>query len=271
MRRWRAILTLALGTLLALLALGAARPVLAQDGHGSDAGDADLAALRGAAVYAEFCQACHGPQGEALGAGAAFAAIDAAALAGDGARQAILEGAGSADSGAAMPPYGQVLSEAQVDDLLAYIGTWATGETPPLPEPNIGHLPERVEGFAGDPAAGAAVYARSCAGCHGASGAGRDAPAFPRLNGEASQIVSVARQGHESPFMPAFSVGQGGPLSDEQLADLEAYLATWAGHEAPQEPDDSRGYSLLIVVAGAVAILLLGVTYMARLVVKEEA
>ncbi|MCZ7541467.1 MAG: c-type cytochrome [Anaerolineae bacterium] len=272
MRRWRAILTLALGTLLALLALGAARPVLAQDGHGAMSPAAQtLRRCAGRRSTPSSARRVTGHRAKRLGAGAAFAAIDAAALAGDGARQAILEGAGSADSGAAMPPYGQVLSEAQVDDLLAYIGTWATGETPPLPEPNIGHLPERVEGFAGDPAAGAAVYARSCAGCHGAGGAGRDAPAFPRLDGEASQIVRVARQGHESPFMPAFSVGQGGPLSDDQLADLEAYLATWAGHEAPQEPDDSRGYSLLIVVAGAVAILLLGVTYMARLVVKEEA
>jgi len=86
MKRWMAILTLALGTLLALLALGAAPPILAQDGHEGDSGDADLAPLRGAAVYAEFCQACHGPQGEALGTGAAFAAIDAAALAGGGAR-----------------------------------------------------------------------------------------------------------------------------------------------------------------------------------------
>ncbi|MCL4237561.1 MAG: c-type cytochrome [Anaerolineae bacterium] len=271
MKRWMAILTLALGTLLALLALGAAPPILAQDGHEGDSGDADLAPLRGAAVYAEFCQACHGPQGEALGTGAAFAAIDAAALAGGGARQAILEGAGSADSGAAMPPYGDVLSGAQVDDLLAYLGTWTTGETPPLPEPNIGPLPESVEGFAGDPAAGAAVYARFCAGCHGASGAGRGAPAFPKLAGEAAQIASVARQGHESPFMPAFGAAQGGPLSDAQLTDLEAYLATWAQNETSQEPDDSRGYSLLIVVAGAVAILLLGVTYMARVVVKEEA
>jgi len=272
MKRWMAILTLAFGALLVLLcaALGAARPVLAQDGHGSDSGNADLAPLRGAAVYAEFCQACHGPQGEALGTGAAFAAIDAAALEDDSARRAILEGASSADSGAAMPPYGEVLSAAQVDDLLAYLGTWATGETPPLPEPNIGHVPESVEGFAGDPVAGAAVYARSCAGCHGASGAGRDAPAFPRLEGTAAEIVSVARQGHENPFMPAFSVEQGGPLSDEQFADLEAYLATWAEHETPQEEDDGRGYSLLVVVAGAIAILLVGVTYMARSVVKEE-
>lgn len=264
-----AILTLALG---AMLALGATQPVLAQDGHGDESGGTDVvAALRGAAVYAEFCQACHGPQGEALGAGAAFAAIDAAVLEGDGARLAILEGAGSAESGAVMPSYGEVLSGAQVDDLLAYIGTWTTGETPPLPEPNIGHVPEHVEGFAGDPAAGAAVYARSCAGCHGARGAGRDAPGFPKLEGGPAQMVRVARDGHEDPAMPAFGVEQGGPLSDEQLANLEAYLATWTEHETPQETDSGRGYSLLVVVAGVIAILLVGVTYMARLVVKEEA
>jgi len=132
-------------------------------------------------------------------------------------------------------------------------------------------LPERVAGLAGHPPEGAVVYARFCAGCHGVEGAGRDAPAFPRLEGEPAQIVHTARVGHDSPYMPAFSVEQGGPLSEEQLTDLEAYLATWTEHAAAQPKDDSRGYSLLIVVAGVIAVLLVGAIYMARLVVKEEA
>jgi mono/diheme cytochrome c family protein len=268
MKRWMAILALALSAVLAFAVLGAAQPVLAQDSHGGESGDADAMALRGAAVFAEFCQACHGAQGEALGTGLAFAAI-ARELPGEQVRLTVVEGAGS-ESGTGMPPYGEVLTDAQIDDLLAYIGTWATGAVPVLPEPNIGHVEARVEGMAGDPPAGAVVYAKFCAGCHGVGGAGRDAPAFPKLEGEPAEIVRVAGAGHESPYMPAFSVEQGGPLSDEQLTNLEAYLATWTDHAAAPEEDDSRGYSLLIVVAGVIAILLIGITYMARLVIKED-
>ena len=269
MKQWTTILTVALSAALAFAVVGMAQPVLAQDGHDSESGGRDAAALRGAAVFAEFCQACHGPQGEALGPGLAFAAI-AKTLPGAQVRVAVIEGAGS-DSSTGMPPFREVLSDAQIDDLLAYVGTWASGDVPPLPEPNIGHVAERVEGMAGDPPRGAVIYAKFCAGCHGIGGAGRNAPAFPGLEGEPAEIVHTARVGHESPYMPAFSVEHGGPLSDEQLTDLEAYLATWTEHAAPQPKDDSRGYSLLIVVAGVIAILLVGVTYMARLVVKEEA
>ncbi len=47
---------------LALALIGAAIPALAQEGG-------DQAARYGAAIYAEFCQACHGPRGEAIAGG----------------------------------------------------------------------------------------------------------------------------------------------------------------------------------------------------------
>lgn len=267
MKRWMAILALVSGTALLLGAWGAAPTVFAQGGDGEESGhgnegeegDTGVAALRGAALYAEFCQACHGPRGEGLGTSPAFAAIQ---FEPEQARQAIVNGIGPMGN-AAMPAYADLFDEAEIADLLAYMATWSGEEVPPLPEPNIGDVPEQLEGVPGSPAAGARIYASFCGGCHGVNGRGRGAPAFPPLSGEPAEIVRVAREGHANPLMPAFGQAQGGPLNDAQLADLQAYLTTWP-QQAAAEEDSQRGYSLLIVIGGAIAILLVGAIYMAR-------
>jgi mono/diheme cytochrome c family protein len=70
------------------------------------------------------------------------------------------------------------------------------------------------------PARGAAVYfAQGCQTCHGAVG---DAPANLALpRGGGPEAVRAIRQGR--PGMPTYSQAQ---LSDRELADLQAYLAT---------------------------------------------
>lgn len=260
MKRWMAILTLVTGV---VLLLGAGVPVLAQGGHGEETGqgeeghgdDAGMAALRGAALYAEFCQACHGPRAEAQDA------LVPITFDPESARQSIVDGIEST-GGLAMPAYGDLLDEEQVDDLLAYLETWDSAEVPPLPEPNIGDVPAQLEGVPGSPAAGAVIYATYCAGCHGVNGKGREARAFPPLSGEPAVIVRVAREGHGDPALPAFGRAQGGPLDDAQLTDLQAYLSTWPRQS--EEEDGQRGYGLLVVIGGAIAILLVGAIYMIR-------
>ena len=69
----RLVLVLLVAGVLGVLAFGLAAPVAAQGDEGAQ-GDA-YAAFRGAAVYAEFCQTCHGEQGEGRGEGPAFQAI----------------------------------------------------------------------------------------------------------------------------------------------------------------------------------------------------
>jgi|AMZC01.1.fsa_nt_AMZC01002876.1_4 mono/diheme cytochrome c family protein len=261
MKRWMAILALLTG---AALLLGVGAPVLAQGGHGEETGqgeegagdDAGIAALRGAALYAEFCQACHGVRGEAQGA------LVPLAFEPESARQAIEDGVAPAE-GLAMPAYGALLDEAQLGDLLAYLGTWDSQNVPPLPEPNIGDLPEQLEGLSGNPRAGAVIYATYCGGCHGVNGAGRGRAAFPPLKGTPADIVRVAREGHGDPSLPAFGQAQGGPLDEAQLIDLQAYLSTWP-QQHQQETESQRGYGLLIVIVGAIAILLVGAIYMVR-------
>jgi mono/diheme cytochrome c family protein len=257
MRRVIPFLALAAGVLLL-----AAPMVSAQDGHGEGgegAGD-EQAALRGAAVFAEFCQACHAPGGTVVSSGAAFAAIEYHP---DEARDVILKGAQPEESGAVMPAYQKLLKDQQVDDLLAYLDTWTTGEIPPLPEPNLVAKVVQVPDYFGDPAAGAAIYAKSCYGCHGDEGKGRLKPDFPPFNFNAETRL-IVRDTH----VPAFGVAAGGSLTDEQLTDLETYMASWAVTEK-EEPASSKGVNVLIVVMGIGAIVLVGAAYMSRMVFTE--
>jgi mono/diheme cytochrome c family protein len=256
MKRSIVLETLVFGVALLIAALGTA---YAQEGHGEEE---NVAALRGAAVFAEFCQACHGPQGEAIGTGAAFAAIEFNA---ETAREIVEKGVEAGDGGATMPAYERLLEDEQVEDLMAYLETWESGEVPPLPEPNLHGVPDVVADYFGDPRTGAVIYAKFCNGCHGPEGEGRKKPDFPafEFTSDTAQIVSASH-------VPAFGAAAGGPLSEAQIADLETYLASWAAEE-PEEERRSEGINVLIVVLGALAIVVVGGAYLTRMVATDQA
>lgn len=278
MKRLVPLLMTIAALLLALLVMPVG--VLAQDGHGDGdpppaedgahgAEDAAQAARRGAAVYAEFCQACHGPQGEAIGTGPAFPAI---AYDAETAPDVIANGQDTdPEDGVAMPGYGAILSDAQQADLLAYMQTWEAGDTPPLPEPNVTVPVGDVPDYSGDAGAGAVVYAKFCASCHGPDGEGRGGDAFPALAFDALSTRRITAEGAASDFMPAFSAESGGPLTEQQITDLETYFASWAvAPEADADTGDD-GIAVMIVLAGVLAILLVGVVYMARPIAESDA
>jgi mono/diheme cytochrome c family protein len=245
----RYMLILAAGAALLMAALGTA---LAQDGNGEHAGDAEDA-IRGAAVFAEFCQACHGPQGEAIGTGAAFGAIEVDP-----------ENAQETIKNEHQPPYGKLLTQAQIDELIAYLETWESGEVPPLPEPNIHDVPDSVDYF-GDPHEGAVIYAKFCDGCHGPKGEGRQKPDFSPFE-FSDKTARIVREEH----VPAFGEAAGGPLSEAQITDLETYMASWQEGGAEGERK-SEGINVLIVVAGALAIVAIGGAYLSRIITTEQA
>lgn len=251
MKRWIPILVIGSGLVLFWASRTAAQ-------------DDTKAARRGAALYAEYCQACHGPQGEAIGEGLAFAAIayDPAA-----ARTVITAGLDSdPGDGAAMPPYlrgeGGPLSPDQINDVIAYLDTWGTGETPALPQPNITASVTHVPDYFGDPGAGAVVYARFCYGCHGAEGQGRRERHFPAIE-DAKDPIRVVYTGTDNPYMPAFAAGAGGPLTEAQIKDLDAYLASWRIKE-PERGPSARGIDTLLVIMGVLAVGAVGWFYTAR-------
>lgn len=173
--------------------------------------------VRGEQLYALNCAACHGGDGRG---GQTSAGDSAPPLAGeDPVTLAYMDLV--MDTGR-MPPPGDpfdnrgrevTLSPQEQADILAYV------------EQDLG-LEGRVEvpepGSAGR---GLELYARNCASCHGATGAGGVAGAgayTPRINElEPQTIAQAIRIG---PFqMPAFDSSQ---ISDDEVGDIAAFLET---------------------------------------------
>lgn len=233
----------------------------AQDGGHGDTEHGGNEVLRGSAVYAEFCAACHGPEGEAIGTGPSFAAIRDYDV--ENVRDVILEGYDTDPSDTIrMPGYEAVLAKEQVDYLLAFMATWndPETETPHLPEPNLSVETEVKFVEDVDPEHGAEIYAYSCLGCHGLNAEGRDEPGFPGFELDEERAVRVAATGEEHGPVPAFSRALGGPLSTEDLADLGAYLRTLEARE--EEEEQPEGIDWLIIFLGLGAIGLVGLAYM---------
>jgi mono/diheme cytochrome c family protein len=196
-------------------------PVLAQ------AGDETLE--EGAALYAENCQVCHGDQGQ--GRVGATLAKNWPSIRPDLTIKNVIE---NGVPGSAMPAWSQdkggPLSTAQIDSLVAYLLSWETGEAfvyVPLasstPRPPITPLPD----MEGDPNRGALLYDENCTVCHGPDGQGRVgatlAKAWTAFLPEAS-ITHVIANGVSGSAMPAWSLANGGPLSDQEIADITAFI-----------------------------------------------
>jgi len=88
--------------------------------------------------------------------------------------------------------------------------------------------------------AGRQVWAQSCASCHGVAGEGVDAPAlnsaeFLQTAGD-EQIHHITAAGIPGTEMPAWWNEIGGPLTDEQIAAVVAFVRSWED-TAPSRPD----------------------------------
>jgi mono/diheme cytochrome c family protein len=87
---------------------------------------------------------------------------------------------------------------------------------------------------------GKKIWSLSCAECHGIMGEGVDAPALnsQQFLGEVSdeQIHRLTAVGVPGTDMPAWWNEIGGPLTDEQIAAVVAYLRSWEP-TAPDRPD----------------------------------
>ena len=133
-----------------------------------------------------------------------------------------------------MPVWGPVISESQVNDLAQYI----TAGLPNVQDASPVSVP-RDQGAA---VAGAALYVRNgCINCHGPSGLGgvpnplSEDKSIPPLSGQDfrtefntdEKIKEMIRSGSVIGKPPIASMPHwGGILSDEDLADLVAYLKT---------------------------------------------
>ncbi len=123
---------------------------------------------------------------------------------------------------------------------LAY-ATW--GEAARLERAAAAFTAERVQ-------RGRLIYEQQCANCHGAQGEGGMGPALNNRtllkNTLDSVFFSIIRSGVPNTQMPAWSVDYGGPLTDEEVRDLVAFIRAWEP-TAPEvtpvtfQPDPVRG------------------------------
>lgn len=87
---------------------------------------------------------------------------------------------------------------------------------------------------------GQELWGLNCASCHGLQGEGVDAPALNSKqfleNVDDLQIDRITSVGIPGTEMPAWLNELGGPLTDQQIAAIAAYLRSWE-ETAPDRPD----------------------------------
>ena len=219
-------------------------------------------AAQGAKLYADNCAVCHGPQGEGrVGARLKdFPSINPQAF--------VKATVASGVPGSKMPAWskakGGPLTDAEIDAIAAFVATWTTGNVPPAPtEPVRPLVPlPTVAGVSGDPTRGGQVFQQNCQVCHGTQGEGRVgvnlakpfASAFP-----AAYIKQAVSSGVQGSVMPAWAKSNGGPLNNQQLDDVTAFVLSMHKTSSPTfieptpAPTSAAGGALPVI--GAVVLL----------------
>jgi mono/diheme cytochrome c family protein len=192
----------------------------------------------GAHAFVQFgCAQCHGP----LGRGGVDPAVPALKTVGQSLTVAQLThiidhglGASADPKQPYMPVWGAVISTTQVANLVSYL----RAGLPPVADTQPVSIPQGQ----GAAVAGAALYVRyGCINCHGPNGLGgvpnplSEDKTIPPLSGgdfrgefdTDAKIAAVIRSGSVIGRAPIVSMPHwGGILSDQQIAELTAYLKT---------------------------------------------
>lgn len=91
----------------------------------------------------------------------------------------------------------------------------------------------------GDITRGSQIFDANCAVCHGPEGQGRVgmnlSQDFPALDPNAF-VKSVVEQGIDGTAMPAWSQAHGGPLTDQEIADVAAFVVSLSGGRSAMAP-----------------------------------
>jgi cytochrome c oxidase cbb3-type subunit III len=233
-----------------LLAVGVA---LAQEG---DPG-------RGATIFANNCAVCHGADGKGrIGANLTqdFPAINVDAFL----RQTITTGV----KGSKMPAWGDAnggpLSAQDIADVASYVQALEGGSAPAAPAPTIPPVtvaaPPNVSGNA---SVGAQVFAQNCAVCHGDQGQGRVgatlAKQWPSIE-PARYVQQTVENGVAGSVMPAWLNSNGGPLNQDDINNVTAYvLSLQPAAAATAAPAQGGGLTLTTTLIGLAVLVLLGV------------
>lgn len=126
----------------------------------------------------------------------------------------------------------------EMQDIIAYLAFLSRGV--PVGAHVIGEGMPKLAKLTGDSARGGALFATTCALCHGAEGQGMP-PAFPALWGSKSYSIgaSMAREERAATFIRHFMPQtKPGSLTDQQAYDLAAYINSHPRPDSPGKEND---------------------------------
>jgi cytochrome c oxidase cbb3-type subunit 3 len=235
---------------------------------------------QGAQIYAENCAVCHGEDGQ--GRVGATLAKDWPSIRPDLRIQETIE---RGVAGSFMPAWGEALGgpldQQEIEAVTRYILSWETGQPRIIfPTPTID---TRVRitpppGVTGDPNNGARLFATNCAVCHGPDGQGRVganlSQDWPSIRPDL-RVKSVIENGVEGSVMPAWSMANGGPLDDQEIDDIVAYILTLPSSEftpEDQEPPAGpfTGWLAWVLFIGAFILIIAAIAYYSRQRIPED-
>jgi len=220
----------------------------------------------GAKLFADNCAVCHGPTGE--GRIGATLAKDWPSIRPDKTvNNIIVNGVPGTAMIAWSQENGGPLNDDEIDALVNHILSWQTGGAPQItPGPTATSRPPitppaQVEG---DPNNGAVLYDSNCAICHGENGEGRIGAAlaknWPSIRPDLAIKTNIS-QGISGSPMPAWSVENGGPLTDGEISDIVSFIMTWEGSSQsagqPTPPPTSATSSWLRGWGGVLVLVIL--------------
>lgn len=234
----------------------------------------------GAQLFAENCAVCHGEDGQ--GRIGARLAKDWPSIRPDlQVKDTIMRGI----PGTLMPAWAQVnggpLSDEEIDALVYYILTWQSGGPTYIFQsqtPTSQFKLTPPPGITGDPNRGALLYGSNCAVCHGVEGEGRVgallAKDWPSIRPEL-RIRSVIESGVEGSVMPAWGKVNGGPLTNQDIDDLVAFILTWSGDAISIETGEPAvgpltGWPVWVIVIGAFVLMIVAIVYYSRQRTSED-
>jgi mono/diheme cytochrome c family protein len=228
---------------------------------------------QGARLYAENCAVCHGPDGQ--GRVGATLAKDWPSIRPDLEIETTIR---RGVAGSVMPAWGQdsggPLSDQQIEALTQYILSWETGG-PRSVFPTLTPVPRELltppPDVQGDPNNGAVLYQKNCQVCHGPEGQGRIgatlAKDWPSIRPDL-RIQETISRGVDGSVMPSWGQDFGGPLNNQQIDDLVAYILTWSTPANPPTitpapsatpgPGIAQGTQQTWVIVFLIAVVLVG-------------